>query len=187
MRRRPREALRDGWYHSGDIGTRDADGYFFIHDRKKNMIISGGENIYPAEVERVLLAHPDVAEAAVIGRADPKWQEVPVAYVVRRAGRDVDARELEAHLSDAARALQGAARVRVRRRAAAQRAGQGAAFPLLRRACGSRHDAHRGARRRQRLVRGGGRFGAGRPRRAAVAARRRGGRGASRGRRHASR
>ena len=48
------EALREGWYHSGDIGTRDADGHFFIHDRKKNMIISGGENIYPAEVERVL-------------------------------------------------------------------------------------------------------------------------------------
>ena len=78
------ETLRDGWYHSGDIGTRDADGHFFIHDRKKNMIISGGENIYPAEVERVLIAHPEVAEAAVIGRADPKWQEVPVAYVVRR-------------------------------------------------------------------------------------------------------
>ena len=53
-RPRPAEALRDGWYHSGDIGARDADGHFFIHDRKKNMIISGGENIYPAEVERVL-------------------------------------------------------------------------------------------------------------------------------------
>ena len=86
------ETLRDGWYHSGDIGTRDADGHFFIHDRKKNMIISGGENIYPAEVERVLIAHPDVAEAAVIGRADPKWQEVPVAYVVRRLNADCDAR-----------------------------------------------------------------------------------------------
>jgi fatty-acyl-CoA synthase len=93
-----REALREGWYHSGDIGTRDADGHFFIHDRKKNMIISGGENIYPAEVERVLIAHPDVAEGAVIGRADPKWQEVPVAYVVRRAGCNIDARALEAHL-----------------------------------------------------------------------------------------
>jgi len=92
------ETLREGWYHSGDIGTRDADGHFFIHDRKKNMIISGGENIYPAEIERVLVAHPDVAEGAVIGRADPKWQEVPVAYVVRRAGRAVDARALEAHL-----------------------------------------------------------------------------------------
>ena len=92
------ETLRDGWYHSGDIGTRDADGHFFIHDRKKNMIISGAENIYPAEIERVLLAHPDVAEAAVIGRADPKWQEVPVAYVVRRASCTIEARALEAHL-----------------------------------------------------------------------------------------
>jgi len=85
------ETLRDGWYHSGDIGTRDADGYFFIHDRKKNMIISGGENIYPAEIERVLLVHPAVAEAAVIGRPDPKWQEVPVAYVVCRAPVEADA------------------------------------------------------------------------------------------------
>jgi len=92
------ETLREGWYHSGDIGTRDADGHFFIRDRKKNMIISGAENIYPAEVERVLIAHPDVAEAAVIGRPDPKWQEVPVAYVVRRAGCACDARALEAHL-----------------------------------------------------------------------------------------
>jgi fatty-acyl-CoA synthase len=92
------ESLRDGWYHSGDIGTRDADGHFFIHDRKKNMIISGGENIYPAEVERVLIAHPDVAEGAVIGRPDPKWQEVPVAYVVRRTDCSVDARALEAYL-----------------------------------------------------------------------------------------
>jgi fatty-acyl-CoA synthase len=92
------ESLRDGWYHSGDIGTRDADGHFFIHDRKKNMIISGGENIYPAEIERVLVAHPDVAEGAVIGRPDPKWQEVPVAYVVRRAGCAIDARALEGYL-----------------------------------------------------------------------------------------
>jgi fatty-acyl-CoA synthase len=92
------ETLREGWYHSGDIGTRDADGHFFIHDRKKNMIISGGENIYPAEVERVLVAHPDVSEGAVIGRPDPKWQEVPIAYVVRRPGCAVDARALEAHL-----------------------------------------------------------------------------------------
>jgi fatty-acyl-CoA synthase len=92
------ESLRDGWYHSGDIGTRDSDGHFFVHDRKKNMIISGGENIYPAEVERVLVAHPDVAEGAVIGRPDPKWQEVPVAYVVRRAGCTADARALEAYL-----------------------------------------------------------------------------------------
>ena len=89
------EALRDGWYYSGDIGARDADGHFFIHDRKKNLIISGGENIYPAEVERVLGQHPAVADAAVIGRADVKWQEVPVAYVVRRAGVTADPGEIE--------------------------------------------------------------------------------------------
>jgi fatty-acyl-CoA synthase len=94
------EALRDGWYYTGDIGTRDADGYFVIHDRKKNMIISGGENIYPAEVERVLNEHPAVAEAAVIGRPDPKWQEVPVAYVVRRKGASVDAETLARHVGE---------------------------------------------------------------------------------------
>jgi fatty-acyl-CoA synthase len=92
------EALRNGWYYTGDIGTRDADGYFVIHDRKKNMIISGGENIYPAEVERVLSEHPAVAEAAVIGRPDPKWQEVPVAYVVRRKGASADAEALARHV-----------------------------------------------------------------------------------------
>ena len=89
------EALRDGWYYSGDIATRDADGHFFIHDRKKNMIISGGENIYPAEVERVLYQHPGIAEAAVIGRPDDKWQEVPVAYIVPRAGATLEAAEIE--------------------------------------------------------------------------------------------
>ena len=89
------ETLRDGWYHSGDIGTRDADGYFYIHERKQNLIISGGENIYPAEVERVLLAHPAVAEAAVVGAADAKWQEVPVACIVRRAGAEADPAEIE--------------------------------------------------------------------------------------------
>ena len=89
------ETLRDGWYHSGDIGTRDADGHFTIHERKQNLIISGGENIYPAEVERVLLAHPAVAEAAVVGAADPKWQEVPVACIVRRAGIAAAPEEIE--------------------------------------------------------------------------------------------
>jgi fatty-acyl-CoA synthase len=92
-----REALHDGWYRTGDIGRRDADGYFWVHDRKKNLIISGGENIYPAEVERVLLEHPDVMECGVIGRSDPRWDEVPVAYVIRRAGCFVDAENLKAH------------------------------------------------------------------------------------------
>jgi fatty-acyl-CoA synthase len=94
-----RDALHDGWYRTGDIGTRDADGYFFVHDRKKNMIISGGENVYPAEIERVLLEHPDVADVGVIGMADPKWQEVPVAYVVLRAGCDCTAEILKAHVA----------------------------------------------------------------------------------------
>jgi fatty-acyl-CoA synthase len=93
-----REALRDGWYRSGDIGRRDADGYFWVHDRKKNLIISGGENIYPAEVERILLEHPDVAECGVIGRPDPRWDEVPIAYVIRRKGWSVDADGLKAHV-----------------------------------------------------------------------------------------
>ena len=91
------ETLHDGWYRSGDIATRDADGHFHVHDRKKNMIISGAENIYPAEVERVLLTHPEIAEAAVVGRADPRWQEVPVGCVVLRRGAHATAEEIEAH------------------------------------------------------------------------------------------
>src|SRR6202041_1090602 len=94
-----REALHDGWYRTGDIGRRDKDGFFWVHDRKKNLIISGGENIYPAEVERVLLEHPDVLECGVIGRPDPKWDEVPVAYVIRRGGGSVEADGLKAHVS----------------------------------------------------------------------------------------
>ena len=92
------EALRDGWYRTGDIGLRDAGGYFFVQDRKKNLIISGGENVYPAEVERVLLEHTDVVECAVIGRPDVRWDEVPVAYVIRRAGCSVEAEDLKAHV-----------------------------------------------------------------------------------------
>jgi fatty-acyl-CoA synthase len=93
-----REALHDGWYRTGDLGRRDADGYFWVHDRKKNLIISGGENIYPAEVERVLLEHPDVVECGVIGRPDPRWDEVPVAYVIRRAGCSIEAENLKTHV-----------------------------------------------------------------------------------------
>jgi len=64
----------------------------------KDMIVSGGENIYPAEVERVLLEHPDVSECGVIGRPDPKWDEVPVAYVIKRAGCSIEAEGLKAHV-----------------------------------------------------------------------------------------
>ncbi|MBR0994652.1 long-chain-fatty-acid--CoA ligase [Bradyrhizobium japonicum] len=93
-----RDALHDGWYRTGDIGLCDADGYFWVRDRKKNMIISGGENVYPAEVERVLLEHPDVSECAVIGRPDPRWDEVPIAYVIPRSGCRLETGELRGHL-----------------------------------------------------------------------------------------
>ncbi|MEU9207039.1 long-chain fatty acid--CoA ligase [Streptomyces sp. NPDC048415] len=80
----------DGWFRSGDAAKIDEDGYVFIVDRIKDMIISGGENIYPAEIEDLLLAHPDIVECAVIGVADDKWGEVPRAVVVAREGADLD-------------------------------------------------------------------------------------------------
>jgi fatty-acyl-CoA synthase len=75
------EAFHGGWFHSGDLVRRDAEGYIWVVDRKKDMIISGGENIYCAEVENVLAAHPAIAEVAVIGRPDERWGEIPVAVV----------------------------------------------------------------------------------------------------------
>jgi len=75
------EAFAGGWFHSGDLVRMDSEGYIWVVDRKKDMIISGGENIYCAEVENVLAAHPAIVEAAVIGRAHEKWGEVPVAVV----------------------------------------------------------------------------------------------------------
>ena len=80
----------DGWLHTGDIGTMDADGYVAITDRKKDMFISGGFNAYPAEIERLLLTHPQVAQAAVIGVPDERMGEVGMAFVVPRAGAEVE-------------------------------------------------------------------------------------------------
>jgi acyl-CoA synthetase (AMP-forming)/AMP-acid ligase II len=79
------QALRDGWFHTGDGGRMDADGYLTIADRLKDMVISGGENVYPAEVEAALRGHPAVADAAVIGVPDERWGETVHAVVVRRA------------------------------------------------------------------------------------------------------
>lgn len=79
------EAFAGGWFHSGDLVRQDDEGYIWVVDRKKDMIISGGENIYCAEVENALAAHPDIVEVAVIGRAHSKWGQVPVAVVVLRS------------------------------------------------------------------------------------------------------
>ncbi|HVL84899.1 MAG TPA: long-chain-fatty-acid--CoA ligase [Pseudonocardia sp.] len=87
----------DGWLRSGDGGHRDADGYVYVTDRIKDLIISGGENIYPAEIERVLAEHPSVADVAVIGVPDERWGEVPKAVVVAAGGATVDADALIAH------------------------------------------------------------------------------------------
>jgi len=83
------ETLRGGWLHTGDVGHLDEEGYLYITDRKKDLIISGGSNIYPREVEEVLLAHPAVSEACVIGVPDLKWGEAVKAFVVMREGAEV--------------------------------------------------------------------------------------------------
>lgn len=88
------EALADGWMHTGDAGCFDAEGYLFVKDRIKDMIVSGAENIYPREIEDVLLTHPAVDDAAVIGVPSPKWGESPLAFVVLAHGSTVDAAEL---------------------------------------------------------------------------------------------
>ena len=78
------DAIRDGWFHSGDVAVRDDEGFIWIRDRLKDMIISGGENVYPAEVENVILTHPGVADVAVIGVPSEKWGESPLAIVVKK-------------------------------------------------------------------------------------------------------
>jgi acyl-CoA synthetase (AMP-forming)/AMP-acid ligase II len=90
-------ALRGGWMHTGDAGVIDEDGYLYIQDRVKDMIVSGGENIYPREIEDVLFQHPAVADAAVIGVPDDKWGEAVHAVIVLRQGHSVSAAELMAH------------------------------------------------------------------------------------------
>ncbi|RVW00319.1 fatty-acid--CoA ligase FadD5 [Rhodococcus xishaensis] len=96
------EAFHGGWFHSGDLVRVDDEGFVYVVDRKKDMIISGGENIYCAEVENVLFSHPKILEAAVIGRPDPRWGEVPVAVVALRpdAGGDLPLEELQPLLDD---------------------------------------------------------------------------------------
>jgi fatty-acyl-CoA synthase len=87
----------EGWFHTGDLARRDAEGFYYIVDRKKDMFISGGENVYPVEIEKVLYEHPAVAQCAVIPDPDPQWGEVGRAVVVLRAGMAATADDLLAH------------------------------------------------------------------------------------------
>jgi acyl-CoA synthetase (AMP-forming)/AMP-acid ligase II len=89
-----RATLQDGWLYTGDLGSFDARGYLTLRDRSKDVVISGGTNIYPREVEEVLLEHPGVSEACVVGAPDAEWGEVVVAFIVGAA----DPAELDAHL-----------------------------------------------------------------------------------------
>ena len=93
------EALKGGWLHTGDVGIIDEEGYVTLKDRSKDMIISGGVNIYPREIEEVLLTHPGVSEVAVIGREDPEWGESVIAYVVA-AGSEPARDSLDRHCLD---------------------------------------------------------------------------------------
>ncbi|WP_416898788.1 MAG: acyl-CoA synthetase [Minwuia sp.] len=83
-------AFAEGWFRMGDVARRDADGFHYIEDRAKDVIISGGENVYPAELEQILAAEADLAEFAVVGRPDPRWDEVPVIVAVPREGQALD-------------------------------------------------------------------------------------------------
>jgi fatty-acyl-CoA synthase len=94
------EAFAGGWFHSGDLVRQDEEGYIWVVDRKKDMIISGGENIYCAEVENVLAGHPSIVEVAVIGRPDDKWGEVPVAVIALGAADDLALADVESFLSE---------------------------------------------------------------------------------------
>jgi O-succinylbenzoic acid--CoA ligase len=93
----PGSADADGWLHTGDLGYIDEEGFLYVRDRIDDMIVSGGENVVPAEVEEVLLRHPDVAEAAVVGREDPEWQQAVTAVVVLEDGSDVTPDDLRRH------------------------------------------------------------------------------------------
>ena len=122
----------DGWLRTGDAGYMDEDGYLYIHDRIKDMIISGGENIYPAEVESAICDHPDVAEVAVVGVPDEKWGEAVKAIVVMKPGKKATASDIIGFTRERIAGLQDAEVGRLHRGAAAQRLRQDPAPPSAR-------------------------------------------------------
>ena len=130
--------MEGGWFHTGDMARRDEEGFFYIVDRMKDMIITGGENVYSREVEEVIYTHPAVSEAAVIGLPDPTWGENVTAVVVLRPGTEASEAEIIAACRDRLAGLQEAQEGPVHRRAAEERQRQdpqaGAAGPLRQRA-----------------------------------------------------
>ena len=96
--------IKEGWLRTGDFGELDEDGFLTLRDRRNDLIISGGVNIYPREIEEVLVAHEDVSEVSVVGRHDPDWGQNVVAYIVPRVGAEVSFEDLDMHcLSQMAR------------------------------------------------------------------------------------
>jgi len=96
----PGRADADGWLHTGDLGRIDEEGFLYVEDRMDDLIVTGGENVVPAEVEKVLLRHPEVADAAVVGREDPEWQQAVTAIVVLEDGSEVSPDELRRHCAE---------------------------------------------------------------------------------------
>ena len=94
------KVLIDGWYNTGDIGFQDNDGFYWIVDRSKDVVISGGENIYPAEIEMASMLHPLINAIAVVGRPHEKWGETPVAFVEVHAGNDLSLSDYQSFLAD---------------------------------------------------------------------------------------
>jgi len=93
-----KKSFTDGWFHSGDIGIMDKDGYISIEDRVKDMYISGGENVYPAEIEGLLYEMPQITEVAVIGVSDPKWGEIGCVCAVVKEGESLSLDDILTHL-----------------------------------------------------------------------------------------
>ena len=94
------EAIQNGWFSTGDAGYFDEEGFLYIHDRVKDMIVSGGENVYPAEVENAIFSHPDVADVAVIGVPDQRWGEAVKAVIVPKPGCAPSEEDIIAYTKD---------------------------------------------------------------------------------------
>ena len=135
------ETIRDGWIHTGDLGYVDEDGFLYLVDRKKDLIISGGVNVYPRDIEEVVARHPAVADVAVFGVTDAVWGETPVAAVTLRDGESADAEEIRKWVNERVQArFQKLSGVRRAGRVPAQRGGQDAAPGAEARWCATKEE-----------------------------------------------